>query len=58
MEKEKIAKKTLEFLLSTVKSVEHLDLIDKTIGDYEEEFGRDLNEYQEMVRELREGYWD
>lgn len=58
MKNERIAKKTLEFLLSTVKSVEHLDLIDKTIEDYEEEFGRDLNEYQEMVRELREGYWD
>jgi len=58
MEKEKIAKKTLDFLFYTVKSVERLDLIDKTIEDYEEEFGRDLNEYQEMARELRQGYWD
>ena len=57
MEKEKIAKKTLEFLFSTVKSIEHLDLIDDTIEDYKEEFGHDLNEYQARTRELREGYW-
>ena len=55
--KEKMAIKTLEFLFNTVKSVEHLDLIDKTIEDYEKEFERDLSGYQEMVRELREGYW-
>jgi hypothetical protein len=44
--------------LSTVKSIEHLDLIDKTIKDYEEEFGHDLSEYQVRVQELKEGYWD
>jgi len=57
MTKEKIAKKTLEFLFNTVKSVEHLDLIDKTIVDYEKEFGCDLSPHQKMVNELREGYW-
>jgi hypothetical protein len=56
--KEKMAMKTLEFLFNTVKSVEHLDLITQTIMDYEKEFGRNLSAYQEMVKELREGYWE
>lgn len=53
-----MAIKTLEFLFNTIKSVEHLDLIDKTIVDYEKEFGRDLSESQKMVNELRKGYWE
>lgn len=58
MKNEKIAIKTLEFLFSTVKSIEHLDLIDKTIVDYEKEFECDLSESQKMVNELRKGYWE
>ena len=57
MEKEKIAKKTLELLLNNVKSVEHLDLIDSAIEDYQEEFECNLNEYRARVKELKEGYW-
>ena len=53
-----MAMRTLEFLFNTIKSVEHLDLIDKTIWDYEKEFRLDLSEYQKMVNELREGYWE
>jgi len=56
--KEKIAMETLKFLFNTVKSVERLDLIDRTILDYEKEFGRDLSESQKMVNELRKGYWE
>jgi len=55
--KEKMAMRTLGFLFNTVKSVERLDLINKTIVDYEWEFGRDLSSHQKMVNELREGYW-
>jgi len=55
---EKITKKALELLLSNVKSVEHLDLIDDAIKDYKEEFGHDLSEYQAITKELREGYWE
>ena len=58
MKKETITRKTLELLLSDVKSTEHVDLIDDAIKDYEEEFGCNLKEYHEKVRELREGYWD
>ncbi len=58
MKTEKIAIRTLEFLFNTVKSVEHLDLIDGTIVDYEKEFGCDLSESQKMVNELRKGYWE
>jgi len=57
MEKEKITKKTLELLLNNVKSVEHLDLIDSAIEDYQEEFGYNLNEYRARVKELKEGFW-
>lgn len=58
MEKEKIAKKTLELLFSNVKSIEHLDLIDGAIKDYKEEFGCNLDEYQTRIKELKEGYWE
>jgi len=56
--KEKIAMETLKFLFNTVKSVEDLDLITRTIVDYEKEFGRDLSPYQKRVNELRKGYWE
>ena len=59
MENERIAKKALDLLLNSgIKSIEDLDSIDYNIKDYEEEFGCDLSEYQEMVKGLREGYWD
>jgi len=57
MADEKIAMETLKFLFETVKSVEDLDLITRTIVDYEKEFGRDLSPYQKSVNELRKGYW-
>jgi len=44
--------------LRNVKSVEHLDLIDDAIKDYQEEFGYNLNEYQARVKELKEGFWE
>ena len=54
-----IAKKALDLLLNAgIKSIEDLDSIDYTIKDYEEEFGCNLKEYQKMVNELREGYWE
>jgi len=58
MTDEKIVKKALDILLNAgIKSIEDLDFIDYAIEDYKSEFGCDLNKYQEMVRELREGYW-
>ncbi len=53
-----IVRKTLEILLSNVKSIEHLDLIDYTIADYEEEFKCNLSKYRAQSKELRRGYWD
>lgn len=56
-EKEKIAKKVLDLLLDNVDSIEHLDLVDFTIKDYNGEFGCNFNEYQERVDKLKECYF-
>ncbi len=57
MTNEKMAKKALELLFGGVESIEHLDLIDFAIKDYNKEFGCNLDEYQTIVDNLRERYW-
>ena len=52
-----MAKKALELLFDNIDSIEHLDLINHSIEDYNWEFKCDLEEYQEKVDRLREDYW-
>ena len=57
MENEEITKKALELLFGDVTLVEHLDLIDYAIKDYQEEFKCDLDEDQAIVDNLKKCYW-
>lgn len=55
--KEKIEKKTIEFLLKNAERSEDLELIEDAIVDYEED-GSNLRIYKKQVKELKEkGYW-
>ncbi len=49
-------KKALEILIRNTKSIENLDLTERTIEDYETEFGYDLTEYKKRIDEMRRGY--
>ncbi len=61
MEREREAKnhvcceRALEILLRNTKSVEDLDLVERTLTEYETEYGYDLRKYRKRIREMRNG---
>lgn len=49
-------RRVLDILIRNTKSIENLDLTERTIEDYETEFGYDLIEYKHRIDEMRRGY--
>ena len=47
--------RALEILIRNTKSVEDLDLVERTLREYETEFGYDLRKYRRRIREMRNG---
>ena len=51
---ETIRKRTLDILISNVKEIEDLDMVECAIQDYES-LGYKLGEYRQKVKDLRNG---
>lgn len=49
-------RRVLDILIGNTKSTENLDLTERTIKDYETEFGYDLTEYKNRIQGMRRGY--
>jgi len=49
-------RRALGILIRNTKSIENLNLTERTIEDYETEFGYDLTEYKKRIDEMRRGY--